>query len=79
MSRRKENRGEGRGGGGVGGGGGGGRESSHHLLGGHDDGLDAELAAAHVEEILERRSKEVDDEDVVEALVAKVIDLGDAG
>lgn len=28
-------------------------ESTYHLLGGHDDSLDAELPAAHVEQVFE--------------------------
>lgn len=48
---------------------------SHHLLGSHDDSLDAELATAHVEEVLERGTEEIDDEYVVETFVAEVIDL----
>lgn len=36
-----------------------------HLLRSHHDRLDGELPAAEVEQILETRSQQVDDEDVV--------------
>lgn len=52
--------------------------SAYHLLCRHDDCLDGELAAAHVEEILEGRAEEINDEDVVQTLLAKVVHLGDA-
>jgi hypothetical protein len=45
----------------------------------HATSLDRKLAAAHVEQVLEGRSEEVDDENVVQALLAKVVDLGDTG
>lgn len=51
------------------------RSSAHHLLCGHHDGLDGEFAPAHVKEVLERWAKEVDDKDVVQSLLAKVVDL----
>ena len=45
---------------------------------GHANCLDRELAAAHVEEVFEIGPKEVDDEDIVEALLTEVVYLGDA-
>ncbi len=51
----------------------------HHLLGDHHAGLDGKFAAAHVEHVLERRAEEVHHEDVVQARLAKVVDLRDAG
>ena len=51
---------------------------THHLFRCHADGFDAELAAAHVKEVLEVGAEEVNDEDIVEALLAKVVHLGDA-
>ena len=42
---------------------------------GHAHGLDRELAAAHVEEVLEAGPEEIDDEDVVQALLAEVVYL----
>lgn len=44
------------------------------MFGDHDDGLGGELATTHVKEIFEGGAEEVDDEDVVEALLAKVVD-----
>jgi len=55
-----------------------GLDARQHLLGDHDYGLDGEAASAVVEEILERGSEQVNDKDVVEAFLAKVIDIGDA-
>jgi hypothetical protein len=55
-----------------------GLHAGQHLLGDHDDSLDGEAASAVVEEILERRSEQVNDKNVVEAFLAKVIDIGDA-
>lgn len=52
--------------------------AAYHLLRDHDHRLDGEAAVAVVEEILQTRSEQVDDEDVVEALLAKVVDIGDA-
>jgi hypothetical protein len=49
--------------------------ATDHLLGCHDDCLDRELAAAHVEEVFETRSEQVNNEDVVKALLTKVVDL----
>jgi len=55
-----------------------GLHAGQHLLGDHDDGLDGEAASAVVEEVLERGSEQVNDKNVVEAFLAKVIDIGDA-
>jgi hypothetical protein len=52
--------------------------AGQHLLGDHDDSLDREATSAVVEEILERRTEQVNDKNVVEAFLAKVIDIGDA-
>jgi hypothetical protein len=49
-----------------------------HLARGHAYGLDAELAAAHVEQVLEVRTEEVNDEHVVQALLPKVVHVRDA-
>ena len=51
---------------------------THHLPSDHAYGLDRELSPAHVEEVLEAGSKEVDDEDVVQALLPEVVNLGDS-
>ena len=50
-------------------------EGVYHLLGGHADGLDAELPAAHIEEVLEVGSEEIDDKDIVQTLLAEVVHL----
>ena len=53
--------------------------NTHHLLSGHADRLNAELAVAHVEQVLQVRAEQVNNEDVVEALLTKVIGLRDSG
>lgn len=53
--------------------------AGQHLLGDHDDRLDGEAAVAVVEQVFQRRSEQVDDEDVVQTLLAEVVDIGDAG
>ena len=52
---------------------------AHHLSGSHADGLDVEFSVAHVEKVFETRSQKVDDENVVQSLLAKVVDLRNAG
>lgn len=52
---------------------------AHHLPGGHADGFDGEFSATHVEEIFETGPQKVDDENVVQALLTKVVDLRDTG
>lgn len=51
------------------------RNGTHHLDGKHAHGLDGELAVAHVEELLEVRTQEVDDEHVVQPLLPEVVHL----
>jgi hypothetical protein len=51
---------------------------TYHLTSSHAARLDRELATAHVKQVLERRAEEVNDKDVVETFLAKVVDLGDA-
>jgi len=53
--------------------------TTHHLLCNHHCGLDGESPVAVVKEILETGAEQVDDEDVVQTLLAKVVDIGDAG
>ena len=53
-----------------------GLDTGQHLLGNHDHSLDGESAVAVVEEILQGRAKQVNDKNVVEAFLAKVIDIG---
>ena len=52
--------------------------NTHHLLSGHAHRLDRELAAAHVEEVLEAGPEEIDDEDVVQALLDEMVYVLDA-
>jgi hypothetical protein len=50
-----------------------------HLLRYHDDRLDGESPAAVIEQVFERGTEEVDDQDVVQALLAKVVDIRNTG
>lgn len=52
---------------------------TYHLPCRHAYSLDGELAATHIEQVLQTRSEEIDDEDVVEAFLTKVVYLRDAG
>ena len=52
-------------------------KKANHLLCGHTNGLDAELAAAEVVEIFQVRTQEVNDKSFMEALLPKMVDLGD--
>jgi hypothetical protein len=52
---------------------------AYHLFGYHDNSLDGELSVAVVEQVLQARAEEVNDENVVEALLTKVIDIRDPG
>jgi hypothetical protein len=45
---------------------------------GHANGFDGKLAAAHIEKVFEIGSQEVDDEDIMEAFLAKIVHLGHA-
>jgi len=49
------------------------------LLRRHANSLDAELAAAEVEEVFQVRTQEVNDEDIMETLLSKMMDLRNAG
>jgi hypothetical protein len=53
-------------------------DAREHLSSSHAYGLDGKLATAHIKEVFQTRTKEVNDEDVVQALLAKVVDLGDS-
>ena len=55
------------------------RISEYHLLCSHADSLDGELAPTHVEQVLQARPQKIDDEDVVQALLPKVVYLRDTG
>ena len=52
---------------------------AYHLLSSQADSLDGELAAAHVKEVFEVWPEEVNDEDIVETLLTKVVYLRDPG
>jgi hypothetical protein len=52
---------------------------THHLLGDHNNSLDGKLPVAVVEQILQAGAEQVDHKDVVEALLAEVVDVGDPG
>lgn len=52
---------------------------AYHLLCDHDNSLDAEASPAVVKQVLQGRAKEVDDENVVKALLAKVVDIRNTG
>jgi ABC-type transporter Mla MlaB component len=49
------------------------------LLGYHDNRLDGELPVAVVEQVLQAGAEKVNNEDVVQALLAKVVNIRDAG
>lgn len=53
-------------------------EMTHHLFGHHDDGLDGKASVAVIEQILQARTEQINDQDVVQALLAKVVHIGDA-
>ena len=48
---------------------------SYHLLGRHANSLDGKLPAAHIEEILQIRAEQVNNEDIVQSFLAKVMYL----
>jgi hypothetical protein len=48
------------------------------LLRRHANSLDGELAAAEVEEVFQVRTQEVNDENIVETLLSKMVDLRNA-
>lgn len=51
---------------------------SHHLIGEHEHGLEAELAIAEIEQILQRRSQQLHHHHVEVALAAVPQHVGDA-
>jgi hypothetical protein len=53
-------------------------DARNHLASGKADRLERETATAHVEQVFQIRTKEVDNEHVVQAFGAKVIDLRNA-
>jgi hypothetical protein len=53
--------------------------SGQHLFGDHDHRFDGEAASAVVEEVFERRTQQVNDQNVVKTLLAKIIHIGNSG
>jgi hypothetical protein len=53
--------------------------NTHHLLGDHDYSLDRELPVAVVEQVLQTGTEQVDDQDVVQALLAEIVNIRDPG
>lgn len=53
-------------------------EKTHHLLGYHHNSLCGEAAVAVIEEILQRRTEKIDNEDVVQTLLSEIVDIGNA-
>jgi hypothetical protein len=50
---------------------------TNHLFCGHAYGLDGELASAHIEEVLEVRTQQVDDEHIMESFLTEVVNMRD--
>jgi hypothetical protein len=55
-----------------------GLDPRQHLLGNHDNGLYGKPTAAVVKEIFERRAQEINDQDVMKALLTEVVDIWNA-
>jgi hypothetical protein len=53
-------------------------KGTHHLLGYHNNSLSGEAAVAVIEKILQRRTEKINNEDVVQALLSEIIDIGNA-
>lgn len=51
----------------------------YHLLCDHYDGFGGKSSVAMIEEVFERGSQEVNDENVVEALLAEIVNVRDPG
>jgi hypothetical protein len=49
---------------------------THHLFCDHDNGLETKPPVAVVEEVLEGWTEQVDNQDVVETFLTKVVDIG---
>ena len=54
-------------------------EAANHLFGDHHHRLDGETSVAMIEKVFQRRTEQVDDQNVVQAFLAEVVDIGDAG
>lgn len=53
--------------------------SPHHLSGCHTHSLDSELPPTHIEKIFQTRPQQINDEDIVQALLPKMIYLWNPG
>jgi hypothetical protein len=49
---------------------------TYHLLCNHYNGLDGEFPVAVIEQVLQAGPEQVNDQDVVKAFLAKVVDIG---
>lgn len=54
-------------------------DAREHLVGKHEDSLEAELAVAEIEEVLQTGAQQIYDHHIVVALYAIPADVGDAG
>jgi len=54
-----------------------GLHARQHLLGDHDDSLGREATVAVIEQVFERGTQQVNDEDVVQALLTEVVNVRD--
>lgn len=52
--------------------------ATDHLAGSHTNSLGGKLSPAHVKEILQTWAEQIDDQDVVETLLAEMVYLWDA-
>ena len=55
-----------------------GLHARQHLLGDHDDSLGREATVAVVEQVFKGRPQQVNDEDVVQAFLTEVVNIGNA-
>ena len=53
--------------------------NTNHLLRYHDDRLDGELPITVIEQVLQAGSEQVNDQDVVEAFLAEVVNIRNPG
>ena len=49
--------------------------AAHHLFSYHYDGLDRESSVAMIKQVFKTRPEKVDDENIVEAFLAEVVDI----
>lgn len=54
-------------------------KGAYHLFRSHADSLNREFPTAHVKKILQVRTEEVNDENIVQSLLAEVVNLRYAG